>query len=396
MGFQHQVPAELWIRIFRLLPAQYDSHNDVQSVRLVCRHFEQLASHLLMSTVRCGPISDSLVRLTAISLHPIISKSIQEVVYTCYRYESFKTLQDYEHRGRDMRRPQTVEDVEELNSAFLQYRRHYDDQIAMEITGEATTRLCTALMRMTNIEIFTLSPDYDCTLNDYCHSPYFCRTQPDYDEVFTRIAHILSLTGIKLREFHVDKEEWTTHDDHGLREYSFSSLSRRSLHQYCDLFRGLREVTLTLQGDGWTTDHLVQILSCATELVYLHVAGILFGENIDAACFWRDATWSQLSTLRLEHVSFKAGVLFELLSRHSTTLRELQLRNVMLFDDKWRLIFETTRDLLRLESLHVYDLRETDVDERTTTVIRNWDDANQVEAYCLRDGPLPLLPNVSE
>ena len=74
---------------------------------------------------------------------------------------------------------------------------------------------------------------------------------------------------------------------------------------YCyDAFRSLRKITIIAYADdvdGWMTGYMAKILSCATDLEYLDIIGIIGGYNdrISARYFLRTSTWSRLTSLSL-------------------------------------------------------------------------------------------------
>jgi hypothetical protein len=161
MDFQHWLPLELWTMVFQMLSerSNWPPRNDIEKVRLTCRLFEKLATPFLLSRICCAPLSSQLTILTAVSLHPVLSRSVKEVVYVCNRYQLIKTLLEYkealcraETRAfRKFEEPESKEESLDLKTAFSQYGQHYNDQTAMENSGEVMAHLCSALTRMPNV-----------------------------------------------------------------------------------------------------------------------------------------------------------------------------------------------------------------------------------------------------
>ena len=137
---------------------------DIESVRLTCKIFEELATPFLLPPPRiiCAPLSGSLATLTAVSRHPVLSKSVMEVVYDCNRYHFLETITEYKEalrRADGFKEPKSEEENRDLKTAFSQYRQTYDDQATMESSGEVIACLCSALMRMPHIKKITISPN---------------------------------------------------------------------------------------------------------------------------------------------------------------------------------------------------------------------------------------------
>src|SRR4051794_22538204 len=102
MDFQHRLPPELWTM---MLSERFNwpPRNDIKNVRLTCKLFEKFATQFLLSRILCAPLSNQMTTLTTVSLHPILNKSVKEVVYICNRYQLFETLLEYKEalRGVD-------------------------------------------------------------------------------------------------------------------------------------------------------------------------------------------------------------------------------------------------------------------------------------------------------
>ena len=187
MNFQEKLPPELWTRIFEMSTHSTFSSpkNDIASVRLVCGLFEQLATPYLMSSIHCAPLSNSLRTFKDISFHPVLSQAIKTIIYDCSRYQNIRTLCEYEESLRRanpsfFRSPASKEDVLELEAMFIQNKRHYHDQIMVENSGEFTACLCSALMRMPNVETVIISPNCYRCLENSRPSKYFLRPEPEY------------------------------------------------------------------------------------------------------------------------------------------------------------------------------------------------------------------------
>ena len=156
--------------VFQMISEDYQ--HDIMNVRLTCKIFESLATPFLpLPRMICGPSSSSLTTLTAVSRHPVLSRSVREVVYNCSRFQSIKTLPEYKEalrkdRFRGFDEPRSEEEDLGLDTAFSDYCRFYNNQAAMESSGEVIACLCSALMRMPNIGRITISPNFEYELED--------------------------------------------------------------------------------------------------------------------------------------------------------------------------------------------------------------------------------------
>jgi hypothetical protein len=347
MDFLHWLSRELWTIVFQILSKEsnWPPRNDIKSVRLTCRLFERLATPFLMSSIICAPLSSPLTTLTAVSLHPVLSKSVKEVVYICNRYRFIRTLLEYKdalHREASLtsryEEPKSEEKNLDLKTAFSQYTQHYNNQSAMENSGEVIARLCSALMRMPNIKKITVSPNFYCFLDSYSYSRYFLEPEPAYDEAFLLMARVLSLTGAKIQELNIESDDNFNRDPQGVSGAVFREMSDMNLSHCYEAFRGLREVKITAHdyNNGWMTDNLAKILSGATDLESLWVDGSSCAFHISTKHILSTTKWSHLTSLNFSTATFDQGELLDLPRRHSGTLKDLWLFCICFLENPFR------------------------------------------------------------
>jgi hypothetical protein len=282
-------------------------------VRLTCRLFEELATPFLLSRICCAPLSNQLTTLTVVSLHPVLSKSIREVVYICNRYRHIKTLLEYKealHEEDPLTLPYEELKSEEKNldlkTAFSQYTQHYNDQSAMEKSGEVIARLCSALMRMPNIKKITVSPNFYCFLDSYRYSKYFLEPGPAYNEAFLLIARVLSLTGAKIRELNIESDDNVDRDPQGVSGAVFREMSDMNLSHCCEAFCSLRKFIMSACdfNDDWMTDNFAKILSSSIDLESLSTTSCGWAFHISTNHFMSTTIWSRLASLNFNHSTF--------------------------------------------------------------------------------------------
>ena len=366
--------------------------DNIKNVRLTCKIFEKLATPLLLRRVVCGPFLSSLAALTALSRHPVLSRSVVEVVYVCDRYRFFQTLREYKEALRraslcgKFEEPKSEKENFDLKRAFSQYSQAYNDQTTMEESGEVLAGLCGALIRMPNVETITISPNFDCYLESYHYSIYSLKPDPGYSEAFLLMARAVSLSGTKIRDLEIERDDDLSRDPEGIIGAVFQEMSDTNLSHCCNTFRGLRNVTITTNGehvDGWTTGNLAKILSSATKLesLCLHCCDGFF--HIPTKHVLGTTTWSRLASLDFAYTNLDQGEFLHLLKRHSHTLTNLNLFCVCLRNGSWKPLLEEVKSSLSLRHFSINHLAEDDWEEIYL-------DQGALDNYLFENGPYPL------
>ncbi|KAH6696561.1 hypothetical protein BKA61DRAFT_250771 [Leptodontidium sp. MPI-SDFR-AT-0119] len=351
----------------------------------------------------CGPWSSSLTTLTAVSRHPVLSRSIREVVYTCTRFQSIKTFPEYKealHRAYPFGRcdePRSEEEDLGLNTAFSDYSQYYNNQAAMESSGEVIACLCSALMRMPNIERITISPNFEYELDDelddernneldsYHYLKYFLDPNPAYNEAFLLMARVLSLTGANIQELEIESDD----DDrgHGVDGALFRGMSQLNLSHCCDAFRGLRNIKIAANeadiNNGWRTGNLARILSGATDLETLCIRCSNGMFHISTRYILGTAVWSRLTSLEFFGTIIDQGDFLNVLRRHSGTLKDIDLFCVRLTNGSWKILLEGMKSSLSLQRITIEDPYEDSHEEIYLH-------GHAVRNYLFGDGPNPL------
>jgi hypothetical protein len=130
MVSQYWFPSEVWTIVFQIASKEAGSSpaSNLKNVRLTCKIFEELATPFLLTRPRiiCAPLSNSLARLIAVWLYPVISRSITEVVYICSRHQSIKSSIEYKEtlrrRASKFEEPKSEQENHDLRTAFSQHR----------------------------------------------------------------------------------------------------------------------------------------------------------------------------------------------------------------------------------------------------------------------------------
>jgi len=138
---QH-VPNEIVLLIFRQLRKQ-----DLKSVRIVCKLWSSLAVELLFDRIYISPHRENLEVFSNITNHPILSKSIRELVYDISVFTAEVTRLEYfdalcqQMRVRSLRLPRkhTFQTADEQVNEVLQYAKA--DHQPGQRRGEGVARL---------------------------------------------------------------------------------------------------------------------------------------------------------------------------------------------------------------------------------------------------------------
>ncbi|KAL5313292.1 hypothetical protein ACEPPN_019025 [Leptodophora sp. 'Broadleaf-Isolate-01'] len=403
MVSQYWFPPEIWTMVFQMISEGY--HYDIMDVRLTCKTFEKLATpFLLLPRIICAPSSSSLATLTAVSRHPVLSRSVREIVCNCSRFQSIKTLPEYKEALRRAYRfsgfdePRSEEEDLGLNTAFSDYSQYYNNQAAMETSGEVIACLCSALMRMPNIERITISPNFEYELDDelddernneldsYHYLKYFLDPNPAYNEAFLLMARVLSLTSANIRELEIESDD----DDrgHGVDGALFRGMSQLNLSHCCDAFRGLRNIKITANeadiNNGWRTGNFARILSGATDLETLCIRCSDGMFHISTRYILGTTVWSRLTSLDFYSTTFDQGDFLDVLRRHSGTLKDIDLFCVHLTNGSWKVLLEGMKSFLSLQHVSIEDPFEEDGHEAIYL------HGHALRNYLLGDGPNPL------
>lgn len=282
--------------------------------------------------------------------------------------------------------PNFEEENIDLNRAFSQYRHHYNDQTAVEKCGEVIATLCSALMRMPNVEKIAVSPKYYCCEAKELSSRYFLGPEPDYNETFLLLARVLSFTGAKIRKFSVQSLEGYG----GIDGAVFGGMSQSNLSHCCNAFRGLREVSITATKrnvDGWMTGNLAKILSGAANLETLRFNGCTSETFPISTKFILSTTTCQLTSLTLVDTCVDQKDFLDLLTRHSGTLKNINLCVIGLIDGSWKILLEGMKSSLSLRNIDIDWPYEKDNEHNEIYIY--WD-RNVLTSYLLGDGLHPL------
>ena len=238
-----------------------------------------------------------------------------------------------------------------------------------------------------SVFLFEWRYKYYCCEAKELPSRYFLGPEPDYNESFLLLARVLSFTGAKIRKFSVQSLEGYG----GIDGAVFGGMSQSNLSHCYNAFRGLREVSVTATKrnvDGWMTGNLAKILSGAANLETLRFNGCTSETFPISTKFILSATtWSQLTSLTLVDACVDQKDFLDLLTRHSGTLKIINLCVIGLTEGSWKILLEGMKSSLSLRNIDIDWPYQKD-DEHNEIHIY-WD-RNALTSYLLGDGPHPL------
>jgi hypothetical protein len=196
----------------------------------------------------------------------------------------------------------------------------------------------------------------------------------------------LSVTGTKIRDLEIERDDDYIRGPEGMNGALFRGMSDINLNHCFDAFRGLRNVSITTDGDdvdGWMTGNLAKILSGAIGLERLCVYGCSLSFHISTKYILSTIAWSRLASLEFTYANPDQGEFLHLLIRHSSTLKDIDLFCVCLRNGSWKILLEGMKSSLSLWHISIDYPSEEEYNEINLN-------QNALKDYLLGDGPHPL------
>ncbi len=140
----------MFLAIFKML-----AREDIKHFRLVCRLWELLGAPFLMNRVFFGPRRKIMDNFTAISRHPIFSKSIKQISYDVALNDA--SLLDLEIYKEEFDVSYAPIDEGVYQRGLDRYREVFSDEQAILDTGEDFAVLKAGMDLLPNAKSFVLS-----------------------------------------------------------------------------------------------------------------------------------------------------------------------------------------------------------------------------------------------
>ena len=389
----------------------------LKNVGLVCQSFHYAAEKFMFREVLLLPNAESFATLRKISRHARLKYYVKNLVYSgkmLFRYNNYdewysglgrRTSQpladDYEYT-KAMNREQF--DEEELKKRYARYCFWVESEKRAQFNGNARRWMSEALSLLPNLASVTLTrrlernwPGIKVKLPGCIAQESLC--EPDtwagikyYPDQFGDLARAAHASGVSLECLDGSRICWR-----GFEDYS-ESLAR--------VVQGVTHLSLEFQRvDGAfknRRDMLREVVNSASELQTLEISFIFLdnqgGPRMQLSHFLsRHTHWSSLRRLKLEAIATSQLELIDLLSRHATTLRSLELGHI-LFDRReaedgtcagsWTDMIHFLRKKLSLTDVSLHGRLSNGFSEAwDVSSERSWRDVH----YEKRDAQLPPL-----
>ncbi|CAI6081448.1 unnamed protein product [Clonostachys chloroleuca] len=341
-----------------------DSHLDVTSFRLVCRAFGDIGLKFLTPLVTVVPTAESIARLRAISLHPVLRHHVSGVTFLI---NVFYPDANYDHWLNRVPRNRNLRDLGGLYYHWYRAWRIYKNLLsgqrnAFRALGPAqgVEQACRSLTNLDHLEIAESFYEEDYLQQNQTYKSLLqwlprynvLEDQPFYPfsaassytgppDVKPLKAFLRAMTGSKVRNLRVKVLDvgffggYETRGESHMRE----GLSH---------LRAL-ELRLCVNDDKWwesipvanrilSTNRLRDFLCLATHLEKLRVTFKWYAwkngySHVKIANVLPRHTWPHLRSLQIDSIEIVASHFLDFISSHQSTLKLMSLRDCLLAND---------------------------------------------------------------
>ncbi|KAI0522282.1 hypothetical protein F5B22DRAFT_634173 [Xylaria bambusicola] len=386
------IPAEICYIVCSFLDV-----TDILHFRLVSKLFADIGAAYMLPDVSFNLHRDDLNRLSAISLHPILSKHVESLTYFAEAIDLPKVswiefVQNHQSKMRwnGMLRRQNNKTPSQLASEYKRYSEAVDEQQNL-IKGEWDLRvLKEVLPRFPNLKTLHMSttePFYEmCNhgqmkrpLSEFLRKGYVGSAHPEGKRTLDTLLLANAHAPCAITALHITMVYW-----------KFFKRSERKLSRLFKPFANLTTIRLTISiepqderllHDGLSLGRcqrvfakgaLRKILRCMPQLRLLHLEirnfeyeqperGAQLHDIIEPGFHWPDLEEIILCGIAGDRVEF-----MDLFLRHKDKLRTLRLSDVTLASTSWRKLLPDIRNRLHLDTVcicgNIYGIREDEDD----------------------------------
>ncbi|VUC22277.1 unnamed protein product [Clonostachys rosea] len=370
----------------------FNSRLDVASFRLVCRAFGDIGLRFLVPMVTIAPTAESIARLRAISLHPVLRHHVAGITFLVnvfYPDAGYNSWVGRVPRPRNSRDPGGigVPDWAMYNKLLL------EQQEAFNALGPGQS-VEQAFRRLTNLDHLIIAESFNedylrrnKTYKTFLHRfPGYdvCEGQPFYPfsaaSSYTGLpgvkplkAFLRAMGGSKVRKLLIDtldvgffdvREAW---DDTNMRE----GLSDVRVIELCLCVDGDRQAQSMAEAKRiLSTDRLKEFLCSAPRLEEIHIS---FDWILSTTGYFdvklanalpTQHTWSHLQSLQIDSFEIMTYHFLDFVSSHRDTLKSIGLKTCLLVNDPdrgpvtrrscWSDVFVPLVTSVNLDSLHLF------------------------------------------
>lgn len=362
---------------------------DIQSLRLVSKFHNELATPFLLSGVQLVLHPDSFDRLQAISQHPVLRRQVKALYYEPDVLDKYESQEEWEYRVVDKRKTNVVteyipnltsyedhEDLEDstqalkrvdwnpfkpqhtcssgqLNAGYTRYQKLYRSQQNLKRARYGSRELLEAMSYFPNLQDFTMTIDCSEKTSNYLEHFYaagLIGPLPDFGQGHAvGVPQLQSVyrsafrSGTKFKSFARGEVSWQLFKATRKDLVEFASVLSKCHRFRLYLWTGFNKRTQTLGlelpqcrrylANGCIRDLLSQAERLESLRLFLDHSGPLFG--VDLKNVVGDHTWSRLSHISFGNVEGSADGLVAFVNRHALSLRSLHLEDFSLTSGQW-------------------------------------------------------------
>lgn len=394
------LPSELIHLVFTYLQP-----TEAAAFRWAGRIVAEIGLQYLAPTVYLALKEESYDRLLAIAEHPIVSKYVLKLVYESeglgcisrksfdeniqstrvipQRYDSgrpdtFASARAWRAYERELIREKDLLSQEQttqlLDRAWSIYEEYLTNQLRIQQSNFFRGKTAKAMKQFRNLKSMCASADgayerYAAELKELLPTYYISPGAAyEYCSSLNPTSSILlaaDSAGLRVNTFFCNPFSWHvfTQNDKDLAALNRSMLHVRSMNMAFTIRRDLGQQSMIrdvefIRRECLAKGRVLDFLTSAPDLEYLKLtfrtSPQIYPTVISTLGNFH---WSSLKAVSLNHIATHENDLVNFCERHSYTLKDLSLRNMVLYEVKWGEIFHRVRRAFRLgQQLHTCKL----------------------------------------
>jgi hypothetical protein len=337
----------------------HGNKTDLLSSRAVCKRLADLGAYAAFRHMTLKHDLESYQRILAFSR----SKHRDKLQAMTYSFESFEpqciTRDEFPTYIEDYS-PSSEGDfsTEEMDIFQREYCRRHSEMCLLESSKLDTAHLAAILLGLTNLrsvcisQCFSNLPWVDFEYEDYQNYNHFLE-QSSGPRVFDNIAAALRTTDLNLSALTLRSYQ----DDEGKLPLTgiIQSLSSTRFTHYQSAFQELKVLSIFIPEDNedgnLNLDGLLTLINSAPSLEKLELSSRFCQEKKLPPHFLKGLNIPKLHAIRLQRLSLlKEFDLSGFFSKHSSTLRRVELCDIIFDEGSWEEAISHMRDTLMLDS----------------------------------------------
>lgn len=351
------LPFEILREIHLWLPP-----SDTKAFRLVSKLAAAAGTEFLIPTLSFNLTKESLQRLEEVSGHPVISRHVRKIFYG---FASLKIYDNMKWFKRDLIYSRLMDgrlSTGKVESLYTSYNEIVSEQTKIK-SGDSDIKIITqAISRLPNLDTLLVETSswgpshlHHSLTKAFENAPELQRTRAvvDADQV-RQLASLMvpiAMNNIRIKEFQLrcinPKAFIQSPDTFRHMCKAFSSAVEAHIgfnHEPCE------DVMCDSCIENLQTPQLHNFLKSATglEILILDLQTDEIWAKIDLTHVFGTFSWSALRSLTLTGLRATENELIDFLSRHTTTLRDIDMTFVWLKSGSWVTAVQRMKDSLAL------------------------------------------------